>query len=62
MTPAITAPAPATSTEATADTGIDVVTGASVTRDLSSRSFSSTKDVPSVLTGHPERAQGDSTG
>jgi NADH dehydrogenase len=63
VTPAVTVPAPCTSTDTTADTGIDVVTGAfSYSGSVIAQLLLDKGRSVRTLTGHPERAQGDSRG
>ena len=63
MTRAITVPTPSKSTEATADTGIDAVTGAfSYSGSVIAQLLLDKGRSVRTLTGHPERAQGDSRG
>jgi uncharacterized protein YbjT (DUF2867 family) len=63
MTSAITLPAASTSAEATADAGIDVVTGAfSYSGSVIAQCLLDKGRSVRTLTGHPERAQGDSRG
>jgi NADH dehydrogenase len=63
MTPAVTVPASSASSEATADTGVDVVTGAfSYSGSVIAQLLLDKGRSVRTLTGHPERAQGDSRG